>query len=84
MLIIPSRVTYVCCLQAFQWINVKLGPYRTEWVKEKTGEPVYLDPSSQRKAVQPGLGSSFQQRAAEQGYTRDMVEIALVDSSAQK
>ena len=77
MLIIPSRVTYVFCLQAFQWINVKLGPYGTEWAKEKTGKPVYLDPSSKRKAVPYGLGSHFQQSAAGQGYTRDMAEIAL-------
>lgn len=37
----------------------------------------YLDPKSLRPAVPHGLRSSFRQWAAEQGYPRDMAEMAL-------
>lgn len=37
----------------------------------------FLDPSSKRPAVPHGLRSTFRQWAAEQGYPRDMSEIAL-------
>lgn len=37
----------------------------------------YLDPRSKRPAVPHGLRSTFRQWAAEQGYPRDMAELAL-------
>jgi integrase len=37
----------------------------------------FLDPQSKRPAVPHGLRSTFRQWAAEQGYPRDMAEIAL-------
>lgn len=43
----------------------------------KAGEEGYLDPSSKRRAVPHGLRSTFRQWAAEQGYARDMSEMAL-------
>lgn len=41
------------------------------------GRDGYLDPQSKRPAVPHGLRSTFRQWAAEQGYPRDMAEIAL-------
>lgn len=41
------------------------------------GKPGYLDPVSKKPAVPHGLRSTFRQWAAEQGYARDMAEIAL-------
>jgi len=43
----------------------------------KAGRDGYLDPQSKRPAVPHGLRSTFRQWAAEQGYPRDMAEIAL-------
>lgn len=43
----------------------------------KAGRVGYLDPRSKRPAVPHGLRSTFRQWAAEQGYPRDMAEIAL-------
>ena len=43
----------------------------------KLGAPGYLDPKTGRPAVPHGLRSSFRQWAAEQGYPRDMAEMAL-------
>ncbi|WP_240611084.1 tyrosine-type recombinase/integrase [Oceaniglobus ichthyenteri] len=43
----------------------------------KAGRAGYLDPRSKRPAVPHGLRSTFRQWAAEQGYPRDMAEIAL-------
>ncbi len=43
----------------------------------KAGGAGYLDPRSKRPAVPHGLRSTFRQWAAEQGYPRDMAEIAL-------
>ncbi len=45
--------------------------------QEKSGEAGYIDPRSKRPAVPHGLRSTFRQWAAEQGYPRDMAEIAL-------
>ena len=45
--------------------------------REKAGEPGYLDPINKRPAVPHGLRSTFRQWAAEQGYPRDMAEMAL-------
>ena len=43
----------------------------------QAGRPGYLDPSSKRQAVPHGLRSTFRQWTAEQGFPRDMAEIAL-------
>jgi integrase len=43
----------------------------------KAGNPGYLDPTSKRPVVPHGLRSTFRQWAAEQGFPRDMAEIAL-------
>lgn len=43
----------------------------------KAGRTGYLDPRNKRPAVPHGLRSTFRQWAAEQGYPRDMAEIAL-------
>jgi integrase len=43
----------------------------------KAGRVGYLDPRSKRPAVPHGLRSTFRQWTAEQGYPRDMAEIAL-------
>lgn len=43
----------------------------------KAGCTGYLDPQTKRPAVPHGLRSTFRQWAAEQGYPRDMAEIAL-------
>jgi integrase len=50
---------------------------RMQEAKVKAKQPGYLDPSSKRPAVPHGLRSTFRQWAAEQGYPRDMAEIAL-------
>lgn len=50
---------------------------RMQETEEKAGRPGYLDPSSKRPAVPHGLRSTFRQWTAEQGYPRDMAEIAL-------
>lgn len=43
----------------------------------KAGRTGFLDPQSKRPAVPHGLRSTFRQWAAEQGFPRDMAEIAL-------
>lgn len=43
----------------------------------KAGRDGFLDPQSKRAAVPHGLRSTFRQWAAEQGYPRDMAEIAV-------
>lgn len=45
--------------------------------EEKDGRPGFLDPESRRPAVPHGLRSTFRQWAAEQGFPRDMAELAL-------
>ncbi|MCR9151910.1 MAG: integrase arm-type DNA-binding domain-containing protein [Rhodobacteraceae bacterium] len=50
---------------------------RMQEAQVKAGEAGYLDPASKRPAVPHGLRSTFRQWAAEQGYPRDMAEIAL-------
>ncbi|WP_176992655.1 tyrosine-type recombinase/integrase [Allgaiera indica] len=50
---------------------------RMQEAKEKAGDVGYLDPANRRPAVPHGLRSTFRQWAAEQGYPRDMAEIAL-------
>lgn len=45
--------------------------------EEKAGRPGYLDPQSKRPAVPHGLRSTFRQWAAEQGYPRELAELAL-------
>jgi integrase len=50
---------------------------RMQAAKEKAGEAGYLDPASKRPAVPHGLRSTFRQWAAEQGYPREMAELAL-------
>jgi integrase len=44
---------------------------------EKAGNRGFRDPRSKRPAVPHGLRSTFRQWAAEQGYPRDMAELAL-------
>ncbi|KNX43211.1 Prophage integrase IntA [Roseibaca ekhonensis] len=43
----------------------------------KAGRAGFVDPRNKRAAVPHGLRSTFRQWAAEQGYPRDMAEIAL-------
>jgi integrase len=50
---------------------------RMQEVEIKAGRSGFLDPSNKRPAVPHGLRSTFRQWAAEQGYPRDMAEIAL-------
>jgi len=50
---------------------------RMQEAEVKAGRLGYLDPSSKRPAVPHGLRSTFRQWTAEQGYPRDMAEIAL-------
>lgn len=50
---------------------------RMQQAEEKAGLAGYLDPTSKRPAVPHGLRSTFRQWTAEQGYARDMAEIAL-------
>lgn len=50
---------------------------RMQEAQVKAGSAGYLDPASKRPAVPHGLRSTFRQWAAEQGYPRDMAEIAL-------
>jgi integrase len=50
---------------------------RMQEAEEKAGRPGYLDPRTQRPAVPHGLRSTFRQWTAEEGYPRDMAEIAL-------
>jgi integrase len=50
---------------------------RMQDTEEKGGRPGYLDPRSGRPAVPHGLRSTFRDWAAEQGFERDMAEMAL-------
>lgn len=50
---------------------------RLQEAKVKAGEAGYVDPQSKRPAVPHGLRSTFRQWAAEQGYPRDIAELAL-------
>jgi integrase len=50
---------------------------RMQESEEKTCHAGFLDPRSKRAAVPHGLRSTFRQWAAEQGFPRDMAEIAL-------
>ncbi|WP_168797710.1 tyrosine-type recombinase/integrase [Aliishimia ponticola] len=50
---------------------------RIQASQEKAGDQGFLDPANKRPAVPHGLRSTFRQWAAEQGYPRDMAEIAL-------
>jgi integrase len=50
---------------------------RMQEAEEKAGRAGFLDPTSKRPAVPHGLRSTFRQWAAEQGFPRDMAELAL-------
>ena len=50
---------------------------RMQEAEVKAGRAGYVDPQNARPAVPHGLRSTFRQWAAEQGYPRDMAEIAL-------
>lgn len=50
---------------------------RMQEAQIKKGEKGYFDPRNKRPAVPHGLRSTFRQWAAEQGYPRDMAEMAL-------
>jgi len=50
---------------------------RMQEAEVKAGRAGYLDGRTKRPAVPHGLRSTFRQWAAEQGYPRDMAEIAL-------
>ncbi|MGR3804906.1 MAG: tyrosine-type recombinase/integrase [Marinibacterium profundimaris] len=50
---------------------------RMQEAEVKAGGSGYLDPTTKRPAVPHGLRSTFRQWAAEQGFPRDMAEIAL-------
>ncbi len=50
---------------------------RMQESEEKAGRVGFIDPRNKRAAVPHGLRSTFRQWTAEQGYPRDMAEIAL-------
>lgn len=50
---------------------------RMQEAEVKAGRVGYLDPQNKRPAVPHGLRSTFRQWAAEQGFPRDMAELAL-------
>lgn len=50
---------------------------RMQEAEVKAGRDGFLDPRNKRPAVPHGLRSTFRQWAAEQGYARDMAELAL-------
>lgn len=50
---------------------------RMQEAEEKAGRLGFLDPQNKRPAVPHGLRSTFRQWAAEQGFPRDMAELAL-------
>ena len=50
---------------------------RMQETEERAGRAGYLDPRSGRPAVPHGLRSTFRDWAAEQGFDRDMAEMAL-------
>ncbi len=50
---------------------------RMQEAEVKAGRPGFLDPRNKRPAVPHGLRSTFRQWAAEQGFPRDMAELAL-------
>ncbi len=50
---------------------------RMQVAEAKAGRAGFLDTENKRPAVPHGLRSTFRQWAAEQGYPRDMAEIAL-------
>jgi integrase len=50
---------------------------RMQEAEEKAGRAGFLDPANKRPAVPHGLRSTFRQWAAEQGFPRDMAELAL-------
>ena len=50
---------------------------RMQEAEAKAGRAGFLDTENKRPAVPHGLRSTFRQWAAEQGYPRDMAEIAL-------
>lgn len=50
---------------------------RMQEAEEKAGRAGFLDPANKRPAVPHGLRSTFRQWAAEQGFPRDMAEMAL-------
>jgi len=50
---------------------------RMQEAEEKAGRSGFLDPQNKRPAVPHGLRSTFRQWAAEQGFPRDMAELAL-------
>lgn len=50
---------------------------RMQEAEVKAGRPGFLDPRNKRPAVPHGLRSTFRQWAAEQGFPRDMSELAL-------
>lgn len=50
---------------------------RMQETEEKAGRLGFLDPQNKRPAVPHGLRSTFRQWAAEQGFPRDMAELAL-------
>jgi integrase len=58
-------------------MSISAAVRRMQEVNVKAGETGYLDPRNKRPAVPHGMRSTFRQWAAEQGYPRDMAEIAL-------
>lgn len=50
---------------------------RMQETEIKTGREGFIDPRNKRPAVPHGLRSTFRQWAAEQGFARDMAEMAL-------
>ena len=50
---------------------------RIQEAEEKAGRAGFLDPVNKRPAVPHGLRSTFRQWAAEQGFPRDVAEMAL-------
>lgn len=58
-------------------MTISAAMRRLHEAQEQSGGLGYLDPKSKRPAVPHGLRSSFRQWAAEEGYPRDMAEMAL-------
>ena len=57
---------------------------RMQETEERAGRSGYLDPRSGRPAVPHGLRSTFRDWAAEQGFDRDMAEMALAHTLAPR
>lgn len=58
-------------------VSISAVMRRMQEAEQKAGREGFLDPQNKRPAVPHGLRSTFRQWAAEQGFPRDMAELAL-------